>query len=146
MANKPLRSAYKLVYPEGVNPEHANQVIDLMIRFNSLEKAAQDMFCRSLIADGSSFVCETVTFLSDLCAQSTENAKMLSARSLKLQAALVKHRNPRRNAARDAEIMRLNSEGKTAGQIVRLIADRWVLSDNAVNAVISRERKKNAKN
>jgi hypothetical protein len=58
-------------------------------------------------------------------------------------AKLAKHRKPRRNAARDAEIMQLHDEEKTAGQIVLAMKDRYSkLTDKIVNAVISRERRR----
>lgn len=59
-----------------------------------------------------------------------------------LTAKIKKHRRPVKNAERDAEIMRLHGEGKTAGQIVMTLAGRWKLTDRKVTAVISRQRKK----
>jgi hypothetical protein len=54
---------------------------------------------------------------------------------------LRRHRKPKRNADRDAEIMRLHSANKTAGQIAHALAGQWKLTDKMVNAVISRERR-----
>lgn len=62
-----------------------------------------------------------------------------------LLARLRKHRKPAKNAARDAEIMRLHAEGKTAGQIVIALRSRYgTLKDGTVRAVISRKRSKPA--
>lgn len=58
-----------------------------------------------------------------------------------LEEKLRKHRRPRANAERDAEIMRLHDEGKTAGQIVQALKNRWPLTDRQVTAVISRTKK-----
>lgn len=55
---------------------------------------------------------------------------------------LKRHRKPKKNVARDAEIMRLRGGGKTAGQIVLALKGRYQLTDKSVNAVISRERRK----
>ena len=60
-----------------------------------------------------------------------------------LAAQLKKHRRPATNAERDAEIMKLNADGKTAGSIVLDMKDRYPnLTDKMVNAVISRQRDK----
>lgn len=60
-----------------------------------------------------------------------------------LYRQLQRHRKPKKNAERDAEIMRLHGEGNTAGQIVRALKHAHPkLNDKSVNAVISRERRK----
>ncbi|HEX3149573.1 MAG TPA: hypothetical protein VHR66_15975 [Gemmataceae bacterium] len=75
----------------------------------------------------------------------TEHYRMvtlLARQLLDTLQKLEKHRRPKKNGERDAEIMRLHGAGKTAGQIVLALAARWELSDKSVNAVISRERRK----
>ena len=58
-------------------------------------------------------------------------------------ALLQKHRKPVQNAKRDAEIMKLNADGNTAGSIVLDMKERYPnLTDKMVNAVISRQRGK----
>lgn len=47
----PIRPIYRLVYPEGVKPEHVSQVIRLLGEFHKLDLAVQDIFCRSLLTD-----------------------------------------------------------------------------------------------
>jgi hypothetical protein len=61
-----------------------------------------------------------------------------------LHRKLMRHRKPRKNADRDAEIVRLRNEGKTAGEIIRAMKGKFVLTDKVVNAVISREKKRAA--
>jgi hypothetical protein len=60
-----------------------------------------------------------------------------------LRIMLAKHRKPKRNAERDAEIMRLHGEEKTGGEIVRKLIKQYPkLNDKTVRAVISRNRNK----
>lgn len=59
-----------------------------------------------------------------------------------LTTKLQRHRKPIRNAERDAEIMRLHGEGRTAGQIVNALAKQYKLTDKSVNAVIWRQNRK----
>ena len=70
--------------------------------------------------------------------------KTLMDQVRELAKKLHKHRNPRRNAERDAEVMRLTDDGKkTSGQVVKLMKDRWPkLTEHIVRSIISRERRK----
>ncbi len=71
-----------------------------------------------------------------------ETLDMYAEDTSELKSKLKKHRRPAKNADRDAEIMKLHGEGKTAGEIVLALRDRYQLTDKNVNAVISRERRK----
>jgi|GEM_PF-5076164 len=77
-------------------------------------------------------------FFNAICKSTTNRQKTIDS----LLKKLARHRKPKKNAERDAEIMRLHGEGKTAGQIALALSGRWKLTDKAVNAVISRERRK----
>ena len=50
---------------------------------------------------------------------------------------LQKHRKPRKNEERDAEIIKLHKEGKTSGQIANLLKDRWQFTAGAARIVIN---------
>ncbi len=55
---------------------------------------------------------------------------------------LKRHRKPKKNAERDAWVMRLHGGKKTAGQIVLALKGKYQLTDKIVNTVISREKRK----
>jgi hypothetical protein len=95
----------------------------------------QSAFWEELINDEKSHIGRQIQCVLDW--SRTKNDWLLG-----LFKKLQKHRRPVKNAERDAEIMRLNHIGKTAGEIVLALANRWALTDKRVNAVISRERKK----
>src|SRR5262249_36620094 len=77
-----------------------------------------------------------------LCGYAANATELLVTEMHELLAKLKKHRRPTKNAERDAVIMGLHREGKTAGQIVLALGSRWELSDRMVTAVISRERRR----
>lgn len=82
--------------------------------------------------------------LLDLLHDTATNAVALGNDAVGFQKQLQKHRKPVRNAERDAEIMRLNAEGKTGGQIAIALSGKWKLKSSTVRRVISREIKKSS--
>lgn len=153
MSPKPrAKPVFTTMVPDGhepPDPKHVKQVRKVLAAFYNLPPEAAKLFCRSLIHDESCMTGELFASLTKSLADSTQFHKSLfreifslQDQAYLLQHKLSKHRRPPRNKERDAEIMRLHREGKTAGQIVLDLADRWPLTDRQVTAVISRESKK----
>lgn len=111
-------------------PEKEQKNFWLLITENDKNKHYEQML-KILVGYIQSFCGITLTTVHDFVGINKE-----------LSAKLKKHRRPAKNAARDAEIMRLHREGKTAGQIVGAMENRFKLTDKIVNTVISRERRK----
>src|SRR5207248_2176950 len=66
-------------------------------------------------------------------------------RIAELSEKLSKHRKPPRHAERNAEIMRLHDEGKSAGKIARAIQGKFgKFTDSTIRSVIRRELRKRA--
>lgn len=136
---------FTTVVQEGHDPpsaKHVKQSRKVLRAFYDLPPEAARLFGNSLIHDENCHVGQLFKSLTGMLATSTEWEGKWMKETFLLQDKLKKHRRPRRNAERDAEIMRLHDEGKTAGDIVLDLADRWVLTDKQVNAVISRENKR----
>ena len=85
---------------------------------------------------------ERLKFVRGFTKDISEIMLTIAGKAIELRDQLKRHRKPAKNAARDAEIMRLRGEGKTAGQIVLALKGRFTLTDKSVNAVISREKRK----
>lgn len=139
------RYAFTTMVPEGQRPpaaKHVKQTRKVLNAFYDLPPEAAKLFCNSLIHDKNCDIGERFASLTGMLASSTKWRGELLNEVFLLQSKLRKHRKPTKNADRDAEIMRLHKEGKTAGDIVLALANRWKLTDRQVTAVISRENKK----
>ena len=145
-ADEPSQSAPAIRHDLSVQVVYSSdeyeQAINLFDNYRRLEKNIRDLFSFLLMTDRSSYAGSMYSLHQGLLDKFHQLSKELLAENVQLESQLQKHRRPKRNGERDAEIMRLHAQRKTAGEIIRALKPKWALTDKQVTSVISRERRK----
>lgn len=111
----------------------------LLEDFRSLPVALQEFVCTQLLNDPTTFAGTVLQDVVQLLNSASEREKKTAEWGMKQKLAILKFGRPKKNAERDAEIMRLHDGGKTGGQIAKAISSKWKVKSATVRRVISRE-------
>ena len=79
----------------------------------------------------------TMKLIIEMCEKIVAFAK----KNVDFSKELERYRRPIKYTERDAKIMRLKRQGKSAGQIVKLLYPQWTVTESTVRAVWGRNKK-----